>query len=33
MSNLHSLGLGIGTRNGKNEWLEVYFTAPCLNPS
>lgn len=28
-----AFGLGIGTHNGKGDWLEVYFPAPVLNPS
>ena len=33
MTTLHSLGLGIGTKNNKGQWLEVYFPSPLLNPS
>lgn len=28
-----AIGLGIGTKNSHNEWLEVFFPAPLLNPS
>jgi 2,3,4,5-tetrahydropyridine-2,6-dicarboxylate N-succinyltransferase len=28
-----AFGLGIGTHNGRGEWLEVYFPQPILNPS
>lgn len=28
-----ALGLGVGTRNSREEWLEVYFPRPVLNPS
>ena len=31
-SSLYAFGLGIGTRNAKGEWLEVYFPTPLLNP-
>lgn len=29
---LFAFGLGIGTRNAKGNWLEVYFPQPRLNP-
>ena len=29
---MFSLGWGIGTKNQANEWLEVFFAAPLLNP-
>jgi len=29
----YAFGLGVGTRNGAGEWLEVYFPAPVLAPS
>ena len=32
MSNFFSFGLGVGTKNLKGEWLEVYYHAPMLNP-
>ncbi|MCR9104986.1 MAG: 2,3,4,5-tetrahydropyridine-2,6-dicarboxylate N-succinyltransferase [Gammaproteobacteria bacterium] len=28
-----AFGLGIGTQNSKNEWLEVFFAQPIINPS
>ncbi|CAA0123905.1 2,3,4,5-tetrahydropyridine-2,6-dicarboxylate N-succinyltransferase [Halioglobus japonicus] len=28
-----ALGLGVGTRNDKGQWLEVFFPQPLLNPS
>jgi 2,3,4,5-tetrahydropyridine-2-carboxylate N-succinyltransferase len=33
MTTLYALGLGIGTKNSKGEWLEVYYAAPQLKPS
>lgn len=33
MTTLHSLGLGIGTRNSKGEWLEIFYPKPLLSPS
>src|SRR5690606_23751484 len=30
---LHSLGLGIGTRNSKGDWLEIFYPQPLLSPS
>ncbi|GAB1259323.1 2,3,4,5-tetrahydropyridine-2,6-dicarboxylate N-succinyltransferase [Aurantivibrio plasticivorans] len=33
MSQLYSFGLGIGTHNSKQEWLEVFYAQPLLNPS
>lgn len=33
MSSLYALGIGIGTKNSKGEWLEVLYPAPRLNPS
>ncbi|SMF43708.1 2,3,4,5-tetrahydropyridine-2-carboxylate N-succinyltransferase [Alteromonadaceae bacterium Bs31] len=33
MTKLYSLGLGIGTQNSKDEWLEVFYPEPLLNPS
>ena len=33
MTNLFSLGLGVGTTNSKGEWLEVFYPQPVLNPS
>jgi 2,3,4,5-tetrahydropyridine-2-carboxylate N-succinyltransferase len=33
MSNLYCFGLGVGTQNSQNQWLEVYYQQPVLNPS
>lgn len=33
MSAIFSIGFGVGTQNSKNEWLEVYYPKPLLNPS
>lgn len=33
MSNLYSIGLGVGTQNNNGEWLEVFYPQPLLNPS
>lgn len=33
MTDIYSLGLGIGTQNQKNEWLEVFYPRPLLKPS
>ncbi|WNO09817.1 2,3,4,5-tetrahydropyridine-2,6-dicarboxylate N-succinyltransferase [Teredinibacter sp. KSP-S5-2] len=33
MTKLYSLGFGIGTQNSKNEWLEIFYPQPLLNPS
>lgn len=32
MSTFHSLGFGIGTKNAKLEWLEVFYPQPVLAP-
>ncbi len=32
MSNLYSIGLGIGSKNDKQEWLDVFYPSPLLNP-
>ncbi len=32
MTKLYSIGIGVGTQNQKNEWLEVFYPAPLLNP-
>lgn len=32
MTDLYSVGLGVGTQNSKGEWLEVFYPAPLLNP-
>jgi 2,3,4,5-tetrahydropyridine-2-carboxylate N-succinyltransferase len=33
MTDLYSVGIGVGTQNSKGEWLEVFFPAPLLQPS
>jgi 2,3,4,5-tetrahydropyridine-2-carboxylate N-succinyltransferase len=33
MTDIYSLGLGVGTQNHNREWLEVYYPQPLLNPS
>ncbi|WGL16578.1 2,3,4,5-tetrahydropyridine-2,6-dicarboxylate N-succinyltransferase [Microbulbifer bruguierae] len=33
MSNVYSIGFGVGTQNSKGDWLEVYFPQPLLNPA
>lgn len=33
MTQLYALGLGIGTQNSKQQWLEVFFPQPLLAPS
>jgi 2,3,4,5-tetrahydropyridine-2,6-dicarboxylate N-succinyltransferase len=33
MKSLYALGIGIGTKNKKGEWLEVFYPAPLLNVS
>jgi 2,3,4,5-tetrahydropyridine-2-carboxylate N-succinyltransferase len=33
MSELYSLGLGVGTHNSKGDWLEVFYPQPLLNPA
>lgn len=32
MTQIYSVGLGVGTQNSKGEWLEVFYPAPVLNP-
>ncbi|MGI1678543.1 MAG: 2,3,4,5-tetrahydropyridine-2,6-dicarboxylate N-succinyltransferase [Cellvibrionaceae bacterium] len=32
MSQLFSFALGIGTKNKKGDWLEIFYPAPSLNP-
>ena len=29
---MFALGFGLGTKNKKGEWLEVFFPAPILSP-
>ena len=33
MTTLYSIGIGVGTQNHKQEWLEVFYPSPLLNPS
>lgn len=33
MTQLYSIGLGVGTQNAKGEWLEVFYPQPLLNPA
>jgi len=33
MSNLYSIGLGVGTQNANGEWLEVFYPQPVVNAS
>lgn len=33
MSSYHALGLGVGTLNSKEQWLEVFFPAPKASPN
>jgi 2,3,4,5-tetrahydropyridine-2-carboxylate N-succinyltransferase len=33
MTQVFSLGLGVGTQNTKGEWLEVFYPTPLLQPS
>ena len=32
MSNLYSFAIGVGSKNSRGEWLEVYYPAPLLQP-
>jgi len=32
MTEVYSLGLGIGTQNSQGQWLEVYYPSPVLKP-
>ncbi len=32
MSDFHCYGFGIGTKNSKGDWLEVYYPAPVFQP-
>src|SRR5690606_28609463 len=32
MTELYSLGLGVGTQNSNGDWLEVFYPAPLLAP-
>ena len=31
MSSLYTFGIGVGTKNSRGEWLEVYYPAPLVN--
>ncbi|WP_369857358.1 2,3,4,5-tetrahydropyridine-2,6-dicarboxylate N-succinyltransferase [Candidatus Thalassolituus haligoni] len=33
MSNAFALAIGVGTKNSKGEWLEVFYSQPLLNPA
>ena len=33
MSSLYAFGLGVGTKNTKGDWLEVFYSQPVLGPS
>ncbi|MDO6682180.1 MULTISPECIES: 2,3,4,5-tetrahydropyridine-2,6-dicarboxylate N-succinyltransferase [unclassified Oceanobacter] len=33
MSNAFALAIGVGTKNSKGEWLEVFYSKPLLNPA
>lgn len=33
MSSLFSLGFGVGTKNNKGDWLEVFYSSPLMSPS
>jgi 2,3,4,5-tetrahydropyridine-2-carboxylate N-succinyltransferase len=33
MTDFYSVGLGVGTHNNKQEWLDVFYAAPLLHPS
>lgn len=33
MAGLYCVGLGIGTKNNNNQWLEVFYPCPVLSPS
>lgn len=33
MTKFYSIGLGVGTQNKKDQWLEVFYPAPLLNPN
>lgn len=32
MSNLYSFAIGVGSKNSRGEWLEVYYPSPLLQP-
>ena len=29
---MYSFAIGVGSKNSKGEWLEVFYPAPLLNP-
>jgi 2,3,4,5-tetrahydropyridine-2-carboxylate N-succinyltransferase len=33
MTDLFSIGLGVGTQNSAGQWLEIFYPAPLLSPS
>ncbi|EDY86478.1 2,3,4,5-tetrahydropyridine-2-carboxylate N-succinyltransferase DapD [gamma proteobacterium HTCC5015] len=33
MSNIFSFAIGVGNKNARNEWLDVYYPKPILKPS
>jgi 2,3,4,5-tetrahydropyridine-2-carboxylate N-succinyltransferase len=33
MTNFYSFGLGVGTQNTQEQWLDVFYSAPLLSPS
>lgn len=33
MTNFYSFGLGVGTQNKQQEWLDIFYSAPLLQPS
>ncbi len=33
MTQLYSIGVGVGTKNLEGNWLEVFFPSPLINPS
>lgn len=33
MTEYYSVGLGVGTQNKQNEWLDVFYSQPLLSPS
>lgn len=33
MTTLYSFGIGVGTQNAQQEWLEVFYPAPLLSPN
>ena len=33
MKNIYSFGLGVGTQNSQQQWLDVFYASPLLSPS